>query len=1146
MRTYWLGLTRELSSLVALLLLVACGGGGDGDGAGSVADSKGGVVSGAGLRQGSASGAAPATPLPPRVPNEIIVKFRDRVPESNKTVTLSRVAGTRLRVFRILDGLEHHRLHPNVSVDEALVRYRRDPDVLYAEPNYIVRATNTPNDTRFSELWGLFNTGQLGGTPGADIGAVAAWNVTTGNSNVVVAVIDTGIDYNHPDLSVNMYRNAPECTANGVDDDGNGHIDDCFGMNAVNGGSNPMDDYGHGTHVAGTIGSVGNNSAGVVGVNWSVNLMACKFLDASGFGTTAGAIACLDYVKTMKERGANIVATNNSWGGDGYSQALYEAIKSHQQAGILFVAAAGNGNALGSGINNDQTPFYPCAYDLSNVICVAATTRQDGRAPFSNFGRRTVHVGAPGTEILSTTPNGAYELLNGTSMATPHVAGTAALLKAADPERDWRAIRNLILAGGDNVASMAETVTQKRLNAFGALTCTNSAVLSRLRPVQNTVNGSVGIPIDLSVLNIHCAVPNGDVAVTVNPGGEVIPLLDDGLGSDQAAGDGNYSGKWTPPGGGTFTLAFPDGSVVTVLVASLTASPTTTVPGSTVTASWTDLAGSSSLDWIGLFVPGAPDTSFLTYRYTTGSANGSVPFTIPASLAPGTYELRLFSNGGFTRLATSNSITVTTGCPGSSVSASPTSVAPGASVTATWSGVCAPSATDWIALAAPGAANTTYLTFRYTTGSASGSVPFTIPASVAPGTYELRLFSKGGYTRLATSNITVTAGCTGGNLSASPTSVGPGASVTVTWSGICAPSATDWIALAVPGAHNTTYLAFRYTTGSANGSVPFTIPASVAPGTYELRLFSNGGYTRLATSNITVIAGCGSLSASPTSVSPGAPVTATWSGICAPSATDWIALAAPGAPNTSYLAFRYTTGSASGSVPFTIPASVAPGTYELRLFSNGGYTRLATSNITVTAGCAGSPSLSASPTSVAAGGSVTAAWSGVCGPSGGDWIGLFTPGAPNTSYVTYRNTTGAASGSVPFTIPSNLGPGTYELRLFSNAGNTRLATSNSFTVGTSCSGSPSLSASPTSVTAGGSVTAAWSGVCSPSGSWIGLFAPGAPDTSYVTYRNTTGAASGSIPFTIPGWVGPGTYELRLFNAGNTRIGTSNAFTVNPP
>ena len=343
MRTYWLRITRELSSLVLLLLLAACGGGGGdgGDGGGpasgagpvggiapgAVVQSNGvasgaaqnnGVASGAGRGNGVASGSVPPSSLPPHVPNEVIVKFRDGVPEFNKTTALSRVSGTRLRVFRILHGLEHHRLPPGVSVEEAIAKYRQDPDVLYAEPNYIVRTTTTPNDARFGELWGLYNDGQLGGTPGAHINAPAAWDIATGSSGVVVAIIDTGIDYNHPDLSANMFRNTPDCNTNGADDDGNGRIDDCHGIDRANNDSDPLDDYGHGTHVAGTIGAVGNNSAGVVGVNWNVNLMACKFLDAAGIGTTADAIGCLEYVKTMKDRGVNIIATNNSWGGGGY------------------------------------------------------------------------------------------------------------------------------------------------------------------------------------------------------------------------------------------------------------------------------------------------------------------------------------------------------------------------------------------------------------------------------------------------------------------------------------------------------------------------------------------------------------------------------------------------------------------------------------------------------------------------------------------------------------------------------------------------------------------------------------------------------------------------------------------------------------
>ena len=200
-----------------------------------------------------------------------------------------------------------------------------------------------------------------------------------------------------------------------------------------NNDSNPIDDNNHGTHVAGTIGAAGNNGIGVVGINWNVKIMACKFVNASGSGRTEAAIDCLEYVRIMKDRGLNIVATNNSWGGGDFSQALIDAIELQGQSGILFITAAGNGNFFGLGLNNDQTPFYPCNTYLPNVICVAATTRTDGQAVFSNYGRRNVHIGAPGSEILSTVRNGNYGASSGTSMATPHVTGVAALLKAADP-----------------------------------------------------------------------------------------------------------------------------------------------------------------------------------------------------------------------------------------------------------------------------------------------------------------------------------------------------------------------------------------------------------------------------------------------------------------------------------------------------------------------------------------------------------------------------------------------------------------------------------------------------------------------------------------------------------------------------------------
>jgi subtilisin family serine protease len=196
----------------------------------------------------------------------------------------------------------------------------------------------------------------------------------------------------------------------------------------------------------------------------------------------------------MKDRGFNIVATNNSWGGGEFSQALIDAIDAQRQSGMLFITAAGNGDFFGFPLNNDQTPFYPCNHFLPNIICVAATDRTDARSSFSNYGRHTVHIGAPGSDILSTIRSNRYSISSGTSMATPHVTGVAALLKSADTNLDWRALKNLILAGGDNVASMANTITQKRLNANGALNCSNSTVLSRLRPIANIINGSIDSP----------------------------------------------------------------------------------------------------------------------------------------------------------------------------------------------------------------------------------------------------------------------------------------------------------------------------------------------------------------------------------------------------------------------------------------------------------------------------------------------------------------------------------------------------------------------------------------------------------------------------------------------------------------------------
>ena len=504
------------------------------------------------------------------VPGQLLVRFRPGTPRSWQEAAHGGLKAQVLRRYRSVENLALVRLPAGVSVEEAVKLYRRDPNVLYAEPDYLLHADVTPTDPSFGQLWGLHNTGQKGGTPDADIDAPAAWDLTPGDSTVVVGVIDTGIDYTHADLAANMLQLEANCS-DFVDDDGNGHIDDCFGLDTFNTDPNPMDDVGHGTHVAGTIGARGNNGVGVVGVNWRVSLLACKFLGAGGSGPTSAAIACLDYFADLKDLGVNLVATNNSWGGGAFEQALFDAIDAHRQRGILFIAAAGNGGADNVGDDNDSEPHYPSSFFLPNIIAVAATTRTDARSSFSNFGRRSVHLGAPGSSILSTTPPAVppfntYDTFSGTSMATPHVTGVAALLKAENPARDWIAIKNLILAGGDTKTSLNNTVTGKRLNALAAMTCSNSVVQSRLQPLGSSITAAVGNAVTLAALHINCAAPNGTVDVSVNPGNTTVTLLDDGAGADQVAGDGIYSGEWVPSATGTHTLTFPGGDVVAVSV----------------------------------------------------------------------------------------------------------------------------------------------------------------------------------------------------------------------------------------------------------------------------------------------------------------------------------------------------------------------------------------------------------------------------------------------------------------------------------------------------------------------------------------------------------------------------------------------------
>ena len=332
------------------------------------------------------------------VTGELLVKFRPEVRREAAADYQEWFNIATRRTFAI-NGYQQVKLPEGVDIDEALELYLEDPDVEHAEPNYLVSASVTfPDDTDFGDQWGLNNSGQnvngYNGTPDADIDAPGAWDVTTGSSDIIVAVIDSGVDIDHPDLQTNIWTNPGETPGNGEDDDGNGYIDDVNGWDFLSNDNDPDDPFGHGTHVAGIAAAAGDNATGVAGVSWTTKIMPLRFLDTFGFGSTADAIMAIEYATAM---GADVI--NNSWGGGGYTQALKDAIDASD---AVVVCAAGN--TITGGLNNDDIPYYPASYSSGHIISVAASDQDDNLAAFSNFGNESVDLAAPGTNIYSTLP----------------------------------------------------------------------------------------------------------------------------------------------------------------------------------------------------------------------------------------------------------------------------------------------------------------------------------------------------------------------------------------------------------------------------------------------------------------------------------------------------------------------------------------------------------------------------------------------------------------------------------------------------------------------------------------------------------------------------------------------------------------------
>jgi subtilisin family serine protease len=467
---------------------------------------------------------ATAAPRPEQGPvaGELLVKFRPGTTDDAARRMDRKVGAGVLEKLGDL-GWRRVKLPVGKSVEVALAEYSASPYVETVQPNYYYRLLGTPNDAQFGSLWGM-----------TKISAPAAWDVSTGSSSVVIANIDSGIKYDHEDLAANMWTNSGEVPNNGVDDDNNGFIDDYYGYDFFYNDPNPMDENGHGTHTAGTLGAVGNNSLGVAGVNWNVRLMAIKIYDSDGYGSTSAMlINAYNYIRMMKLRGVNIRVTNNSYGGCdeacGYDRATKDAIDALGMAGVLQVFAAGNDNW-----NIDNTPFYPAGYNSPWIIAVANSNASDGRNVSSSYGPLNVDLAAPGSLILSTSLSGGYTTLTGTSMASPHVAGAAALLSAHNPGLSVASLKATILNSVDQLPAWAGVVkTGGRLNVARAL---NQQTVCSF----NMPTGTVNVPTKGGQFTINVSAgTNCDYAARSNARW-IVPV-----GADSLSGNGSATFRVT-------------------------------------------------------------------------------------------------------------------------------------------------------------------------------------------------------------------------------------------------------------------------------------------------------------------------------------------------------------------------------------------------------------------------------------------------------------------------------------------------------------------------------------------------------------------------------------------------------------------------
>jgi subtilisin family serine protease len=932
---------------------------------------------------------------------------------------------------------------------QMLQTLRDNPDVEYVEPNFIIRLDAVPNDPGFGQLWGLFNSGQnVGGSAGragADIGAPAAWDYTTGSRANVVGIVDTGVDYNHPDLAANMWS-APRAFSVTI----GGVRIDCaagtHGFNAITNSCYPMDDHSHGTHVAGTIGAIGNNGVGVAGVNWVASMMALKFLSASGSGSTSDAIKAIEFAvqaKAVLGSAANVRILSNSWGGGGYSVALGNEIEAANTADMLFVAAAGNDSS-----NNDSLPSYPASYTNANVVSVASSTNQDTLSSFSNYGAVSVDLAAPGSSVYSTIPNASYGYKSGTSMATPHVSGAAALVLSACPS-NTATLKSALVSTVFPVANFAgKMASGGRLDVASAI-----ANCVAPRPATMTVNGSTG-------------------ALTVPAGASMSVVISN-------PGPAN---TWD------YVMIAPVGAAANYWTGAYQfLNGTTTLPLSPIRNATLSVRAPSTAGTYELRFNAAGQFNRLA---TSGAITITVPVEPPPP-PPAASSASISVNGstGALTVAPNAAMTVVLTNPGSGDVWDYVMAAPTGAPSDYWTGV-----------------------FQFLNGTTTlptsviHSATITVRAPSTAGTYELRFNAAGKFNRLATSGVITVAGTSDPSppapappsTSASMTVNGTGGALTVTAGAAMnvvvsnpgTADAWDYVMVAPTGAASNYWSGvYQFLNGtttlpaSAIRNATISVAAPTAPGTYEVRFNARGQFERLATSGVITVA---SSSSSPPPPSSSASITvngstgsvtvgagASMSVAVANSGTtntwDYVMVAPVGAPANYWSGvYQFLNGTTTlpsspiSAATISVTAPATPGSYEVRFNAAGQFNRLATSGVVTVVGSSSPPvSPSASITvngvssaiTVAPGSPMTVVVNNSGATNVWDYVMVAPVGAPTNYWTgvfqflngTTTLPTSALAGAT-LSVPAPSAPGSYEVR-FNAAGQFgRLATSAIITV----------------------------------------------------------------------------------------------------